>query len=197
MSRRSPGDTDDVLIRSCLAGEQIAFDRLVIRYKDRVFNLCLRLLGDYHDANDCAQETFIKMYRALPRFRFESAFSTWLYRIAVNTCKSSRTSRSFRMKKKTVSFDGLHAGAQQSLEGSSGNPHPTPEAQLLRRERERVLQAAIDTLSKDHRTVVVLRDIEGLSYDEIGGIMGLNLGTVKSKLSRARLTLRKKLEGSL
>lgn len=197
MSRRTSEAADTLLIRSCLAGERIAFDRLVLRYKDRVFNLCLRLLGDYHDANDCAQETFIKMYRALPRFRFESAFSTWLYRIAVNTCKSSRSSLSFRMKKKTVSFDGLDAGAQQNLESASGNPHPTPEQELERRERERVLQEAIDTLSRDHRTLVVLRDVEGLSYDEIGRITGLNLGTVKSKLSRARLKLRKKLEGLL
>ncbi len=197
MDKGSTEAADTLLIRSCLAGERIAFDRLVLRYKDRVFSLCLRLLGDYDDANDCAQETFIKVHRALPRFRFESAFSTWLYRIAVNTCKSSRSSRAFRMKKNMVSLNGMDAGARESLEISSGNPHPTPDQELERRERERLLQEAIDALPPDQRAVVVLRDVEVLSYDEITGITGLNLGTVKSKLSRARLKLRGKLEGLL
>ena len=197
MCRGSPEAADTLLIRSFLAGERIAFDRLVLRYKDRVFNLCFRLLGDYHDASDSAQETFIKVYRALPRFRFESAFSTWLYRIAVNTCKSSRASLAFRMKKSTVSLDGMDAGAQQGLEASTGNPHPTPDQELERRERERLLQEAIDALPPQQRTVVVLRDVEGLSYDEITRITGLNPGTVKSKISRARLKLRGRLEGLL
>lgn len=197
MCREGPEAADTLLIRSFLAGERVAFDRLVLRYKDRVFNLCFRLLGDYHDASDCAQETFIKVHRALPRFRFESAFSTWLYRIAVNTCKSSRSSLAFRMKKSTVSLDGMDAGAHQGLEASAGNPHPTPDQVLERRERERHLQEAIGALPHAQRAVVVLRDVEGLSYEEIARIAGLKPGTVKSKLSRARNRLREKLEGLL
>ena len=107
-------DEGSALVKAFQAGKKAAFDDLVIRHKDRLFNLCYWFLGDYHEANDSAQETFIKAYRSLKRFRCESAFSTWLYRIAVNTCKNRFKSSEYRQKKRTVSLDNpgkLEGGA--------------------------------------------------------------------------------------
>jgi RNA polymerase sigma-70 factor (ECF subfamily) len=197
MNREQPAPADSLLIRSYLDGDRIAFDRLVVRYKDRVYNLCYRMMGDHEEANDCAQETFIRVYRALPRFRFEAAFSTWLYRIAVNTCKNTLSSRRFRFNRTTSSLDGQTNGGRENLKIAEDNPYPSPDGQLERREREELLQNAIRSLPAAQRSLVVLRDIQGHSYDEITAITGLNLGTVKSKLCRARGKLREKLKGSL
>jgi len=98
-------DEDTVSIKSFLAGDKKTFDKLVLKYQDRVFNLCYRFLGDYEEANDSAQETFIKVYNSLKNFRFESAFSTWLYRIAVNTCKNKLSSLKFRLNQRMVRLD--------------------------------------------------------------------------------------------
>ena len=160
------------------------FDRLVIKYKDKVFNLCYRFMGSYHDAHDCAQDTFVKVYRSLKYFRFESSFSTWLYRIAVNTSKNRLGSLTYRFSKVMVRLD-----PPLEIEDRS----QSPEAVFNQKEKAAVIQKAIDALPTDQKTVVVLRDIEGLSYEEIAEITKYNLGTVKSKLARARERLRKKL----
>ena len=186
--------SDADLVRSFQGGRKEAFDALVIRHKDKVFNLCFRFLGDYQEAGDAAQEIFIKVYQSLKRFRFESAFSTWVYRIAVNTCKNRLKSLEFRFKKRIMRIGNpesseAHHPSVELVDGSS------PMTELEQKERSLMIQRAIDSLADGKKTVVVLRDIEGLSYEEIANITGLNLGTVKSTLARARFDLRKRLRG--
>ena len=187
---------DTMLIRTVQAGDMAAFDELVLRHKDRLFNLVYWFLGDYQEANDCAQETFIKAFKSINGFRFESTFSTWLYRIAVNTCKNRLKSSAYRWKKKTVSLE--------TSGSKNGNPFfeivngsPTPVMALEKKERMIRIQKAINSLPEEQNQVVVLRDIQGLSYQDISNITGLNLGTVKSRLARGRLELKNKLKGRI
>jgi len=183
-------------IKAFLAGDRSAFDKLVMRHQDKVFNLCYRLLGDYEDASDCAQEAFVKVYRSLKDFRFGSSFSTWLYAVAVNTCKNKLKSAEYRRRKRMIPIDDppeVSDGGKTVREIE--DPSPSPLAQLVDKERERLLQSAIDDLPPDARTVVVLRDVEGLSYEEIVRVTGHNVGTLKSKLARARQQLREELQG--
>jgi RNA polymerase sigma-70 factor (ECF subfamily) len=197
-SRKKPTQEDapnDVaLIRSFLDGEKNAFNKLVMRHQDRVFNLCYRFFGDYHEANDMAQEIFIKVYRSLETFRFQSGFSTWLYRIAVNTCRNRSKSLDYRLKKMMRSFNGKNNPEKDETEQEIPDETASPIRKLEEKEIAVQVQKAIHALTGDKKTVVILRDIQGLSYEEIAGITGFSLGTVKSKLSRARLELRKKLE---
>lgn len=184
---------DAILIRAFKGGDKTAFDKLVLKHKNKLFNLCYRFLGDYQEANDSAQETFIKVYESLKKFRFESTFSTWLYRIAVNTCKNKLKSSGYRRKKKMVWLDnpGWPDNSQPAIEVQDETY--SPEKELEKKERMRMIQEAINTLPTEQKEVVTLRDIEGLSYGEIVEITGFNIGTVKSRLARARLDLRKKL----
>ena len=190
-------EDDAALVRAVQNGNRKAFDALVIRHKDRVFNMCYRFLGDFQDANDSAQETFLKAFRSIHRFRFEAAFTTWLYRIVVNTCKNRLNSSEYRIRARTVRLDTpvSHEAGAASLELRDNGD--SPGNHIERQERMRRIQEAIDTLPPDQKTVVTLRDIQNFSYDEIASMTDLNLGTVKSKLSRARLDLRKKLRGLL
>ncbi len=184
---------DAVLIRAFREGDKAAFDNLVLKHKDRVFNLCYRLLGDYEEANDSAQEAFIKVYGSLKKFRFESAFSTWLYRIAVNTCKNKLKSSAFRQKRKMIPMDNPVSGNRSQPGREIQDESQSPAMELEKKERMRVIQEAINALPPEQKEVVTLRDIEGFSYEEVAEITGFNLGTVKSRLARARQDLRKKL----
>ena len=193
---QSSASKDAELIKAFQAGKKAAFDELVLSHKDKVFNLCYWFVGDYQDANDLAQDVFFKAFKALRNFRFESAFSTWIYRIAVNTCKNRLKSFQYRLKKKFVHLNNTAAamnnpGVQIADESSS------PEIELGRKEKSRLIQTAINSLPAEKKAVVVLRDIEGLSYEEISSVTGFNPGTVKSKLARARQDLRKKLKGEV
>ena len=135
------------------------------------FNLCFRLLGDYDEANDCAQEIFIKVYNNLKSFKFESGFNTWLYRISVNTCKNNLSSLTARMKKKTLSLDnpGTGSGSSDGIFSklNAGNNSYSPDKMYERKEREIVIQEAIDSLTSKEKILVVLRDVEGKSYEEM------------------------------
>ncbi len=190
---------DRELVKEVQANKKPAFNKLVLKYQDRIFNLCFRMLGDYDEANDCAQETFIKAYNHIKSFKFQSGFSTWLYRIAVNTCKNNISSLSFRMKQRTISLDNPgHSNDDDEprnieIRDDSSNPAKAYE----KKETEMIIQQAIETLPAKQRALVVLRDIEGRTYEEIGEITGLKQGTVKSKLSRARQELRDLLKGAL
>ena len=186
---------DYSLVRDFHKGDMYAFDHLVLRYKDRIFNLCFRFLGDYQDAEDTTQDVFVKAYRSLKNFRSESSFFTWLYRIAVNTCKNKIKSLEYRFRKADAKIDiseetadGIQAVYRPYLNGG-------PAAYLENKEMMRTLQKAIKSLPSDQRTVVILRDIQGLSYEEIAEITGFKLGTLKSRLSRARGQLREKIGG--
>ncbi len=184
---------DEGLIRDFLAGDAGAFDRLVAKHQDMAFNLCFRITGDYDEAHDCAQETFIKVYRSVDRFRFQSSFTTWLYRIAVNTCRNRMTSSAGKMMKKMLRIDS------PSGPGVAGpeirDVSFSPDTIFERKEEARMIHGAIESLPSALKILVVLRDLEGKSYDEISEITGVQLGTVKSRLARARHLLRESLRG--
>ncbi|MBF0342622.1 MAG: sigma-70 family RNA polymerase sigma factor [Nitrospirae bacterium] len=191
-------EADEGLIDAFKSGQESAFDSLVLRYKDRVFNMCYRMMGDYEEANDCAQDAFIKAYRALMNFRGESSFSTWLYRIVINTCKSRLTSIKYLFFKRMLSTNTKDENTEGSLTlGDIPDERFSPSRPLEKRQQDDTIQKAIKTLPLQQRTVVILRDVEGLSYEEIASVTGLKLGTVKSKIARARLTLRESLRERL
>ncbi len=186
---------DSDLIGAFQAGEKSAFDDLVRKHQDRIFNLCYWLLGDYQEADDCAQDTFIKIFRNVAKFRFESTFLTWAHRIAVNTCKNRLKSFHYRFSRKLVRRDnsGRSPGSVDAIADEIGSP----EMALEKKERRYLIRRAINALPAEKKTVVVLRDIQGLSYEEIVKITGLKPGTLKSKLARARQDLKSKLSGDM
>ena len=186
-------DPDAAFVRAVQAGDMAAFDRLVIKHKDKLFNMAYWLLGDYQEANDCAQDIFIKVFNSIKKFRFESLFSTWLYRIAINTCKNRLKSSAHRWKKRTVSLENPVGSKSDNHSYELQNGSPSAENKLEEKERFMLIQKAVNALPQEQNRVVVLRDIQGLSYQEIADITGLNLGTVKSRLARARLTLKERL----
>ncbi len=185
-------------IDAFLSGDRTGFDRLVLRHQDGIYNLCYRLLGNLRDAEECAQETFLKAFRAIGGFRFESSFSTWLYTIAVNICRNRRSSAEHRFWKKVLRFgQDPRKEEERHDEFEIADPAPSPLAMMAEREMEILLQRAVAALSHDHRTVIVLRHVEELPYEEICKITGYNLGTLKSKLARARVLLHDKLQHEL
>ncbi|MBW2574224.1 MAG: sigma-70 family RNA polymerase sigma factor [Deltaproteobacteria bacterium] len=186
-------DQDAALVRAIQAGDMAAFDQMVVKHKDKLFNMVYWFLGDYQEANDCSQEIFIKVFKSIKKFRSESSFSTWLYRIAINTCKNRLKSSAYRWKKKTVPLENPESSEDGSLSYKIQNNSPSPANELEKKERLMMIQKAINALPQEQNRVIVLRDIQGLSYQEISDITGLNLGTVKSRLARARLELRNKL----
>ena len=184
------------LVEAFLQDDQNAFDQLICLRKSMVFNLCYRFLGNYEDADDCAQEVFIKVYRSLKKFRFECNFTTWLYRITVNTCKNKLKSLEYRLRFKKMRLNNNRPheeNASQSVE--IGDETYSPDSSLRRNEISQLIQEAVNRLPAPQKMVVVLRDMEGRSYEEIAEITGFKLGTVKSKLSRARQELREILRG--
>ena len=184
---------DFELIRSFQSGEKTAFDQLVIRHKDRIFNLCYRMLGDYNEANDYAQETFIKAFKSLKGFRFESSFSTWLYRIAVNNCKNRLSSLEKRYQGKMISIETPKYTGENNPVLEIRDDSESPANGLERKEKAVLIQTAINSLPAEQKMVIILRDIEGRSYEEIAETTGLALGTVKSRLARGRMELKNKL----
>ena len=179
-------------LRKCRAGNAEAFGSIVRKYQDRIFNLSYRLLGDFEEARDVAQATFIKAFESLDRFKGTSAFYTWLYRIALNSALDARKARSRRPRRIVEDLDELAVGSSRSR---IGNPDPGgPVDRLISNEQHQRIAGAIDELDDAYRTVVVLRDVEGLDYREIADVTELPVGTVKSRLHRARLMLRDKLK---
>lgn len=182
-------------VKAFQSGDKTVFDKIVLKYKDKVFNLCYRFLGDHAEADDCAQESFVKVYCSLQGFRLESTFSTWLYRLTVNTCKNKLGSLEYRYRKKMVRLNNPKETEEGTNPIEIKDESLSPIIEIERKEKKMLIQKAIDSLPEEQKTVVVLRDIEGLSYEEIVKITGYKLGTLKSKLARARSELRKKLRG--
>ncbi len=196
MNREKP-TSDLEHVKAFQEGRKKSFDELVIRHQDRVFNICYRMLGNYEDANDCAQDVFIRVYRSLDRFRLQSSFSTWLYRITVNVCKNRLSSSAFRRDRSVVRINGAKDGDGEALSMEIKDSSHTPNGAFERKEREAIIQRAIDALPEKQRIVLILRDVEGYSYEDIVEISGLNLGTVKSRIARARERLKKTLKGQV
>jgi RNA polymerase sigma-70 factor (ECF subfamily) len=184
------------LVRAFLEDDKNAFDQLILLRKRMVFNLCFRFLGNYEDADDCAQEVFLKVYRSLKKFRFESNFTTWLYRITVNTCKNKLNSLDYRLRFKKMRINNNKPKEEDSPQSVEiGDETYSPDSSLKRKEISQLIQEAVNKLPAPQKMVVVLRDMEGRSYEEIVEFTGFKLGTVKSKLSRARQELRETLRG--
>jgi RNA polymerase sigma-70 factor, ECF subfamily len=192
--------SDEALVARVQAGERAAFDLLAIRYKDRIFNLCYRKLGDAEEAADVSQEAFLKAYRALGTFEGKSKFYTWLFRIAIN-CAFTRRKRRTREREVTpLSLDRAAPG--RSDDNGSGtleavDEREDPAAAALRGEKARLIGEAIASLDEDFHRIVLLRDVDGLAYEEIAEILEIPVGSVKSRLHRARLILRDKLKAYL
>jgi RNA polymerase sigma-70 factor (ECF subfamily) len=182
------------LLRKLRERDERAFRELIDAYGDRVFNLTFRMLGNRAEAEDLAQEVFITVFKSIDQFRGESKFSTWLYRVTANHCKNRIKYLARRHERGKDEFDD-ERGQDDGADGPmvAPRPSPRPDQQLLGAELELVLQEAIGELDEEQRILVVLRDVEDLSYEEICAITDLPEGTVKSRLHRARLALRKKL----
>ena len=179
---------DHRLIAECLQGRTAAFGELVRRYQDRLYNAVYRLLDNAEDARDVVQEAFLNAYQSLDSFKGEALFFTWLYRIAFNSAISLR-------RKQKVSLR-LETGAREGsvIEPLDPSESSRPEFALERAEEGRRIQAALNRLSAEHRAVLILKDIEGLKYEVMADMLEVPIGTIRSRLHRARLELRQVLE---
>lgn len=181
--------TDTQLVRRVQKGEKGAFDLLVVKYQHKIVNLVMRYVRDPDQAMDITQEAFLKAYRALPRFRGDSAFYTWLYRIAVNTAKNHLAAQ--RRRPMDIELDlqdpeqfDLHAKLKET---------DTPEGVTLSQELHATVERAIEGLPDDLRTAIILRELDGMSYEEIAQTMDCPVGTVRSRIFRARDAIAKKI----
>jgi RNA polymerase sigma-70 factor (ECF subfamily) len=179
----SEREVDQALVERVQRGDKRAFELLVTKYQRKVVRLLSRIVRDPAEVDDVAQETFIKAYRALANFRGESAFYTWLYRIAINTAKNHLAARGRRVP---TSTDAEIEDAEHFEEATSLRDTATPEAMLLTKQVGEAVNRAIERLPEDLRTAIVLREIEGLSYEEIASAMNCPIGTVRSRIFRAR-----------
>jgi RNA polymerase sigma-70 factor, ECF subfamily len=181
------------LVEQCRRGDPNAFSRLVALHEGLVYNLAARLLGDPEEAKDVAQDVFLQVYRMLPRFEGRSSLKTWIYRIVVNQCRNRQRWWRRRKKDKALPLEDLTVADSLQL----ATPRPEgPEEQLARREKGQRVQDALLKLSLDHRAVLLLREVEELSGTEIAQALGVAEGTVKSRLARARESLRQALTAS-
>jgi RNA polymerase sigma-70 factor, ECF subfamily len=189
----SDADTDALLVERVKAGDVKAFEMLVVKYQRRIERLISRMVRDVDLVQDIAQETFIRVYRALPQFRGESAFYTWLYRIAVNTAKKMLLD----MKRDPLVLEASRPGGEENEETSRVENElsdgETPEALLASKEIAQAVNAAIEALSDELRQAITLREIEGLSYEEIAELMNCPIGTVRSRIFRARESIAARL----
>ena len=186
-------EVERALLKRLRDRDERAFRELVTAHRDRVFNITYRMLGNRHEAEDVAQEVFIAVFKQIDNFREESKFSTWLYRVAVNHCKNrlKYLKRRFDKDREEINDDTTTAGSN----GTIGSSVPSsPDRALQGAQMEKVLAEAIKGLDDEQRMVIILRDVEDMSIEEICAITDLPDGTVKSRLHRARLALRKKLQ---
>jgi RNA polymerase sigma-70 factor (ECF subfamily) len=179
---------DNSLIVACRAGRTEAFGLLVQRYQDRLYPTMLRLTGSAEDALDLLQDAFLRAFEKLDKFQGESSFYTWVYRIAVNLALSGRRRRNVTLRFARPDHD-------DSLDPRDESSSSDPTLPLELAERDQLIQAALDALADDHRAVVVMKEFDGLRYEEIASILGVPVGTVRSRLHRARLELRDRLKG--
>lgn len=181
---------DKELVKRAQNGDSAAFDLLVRKYQGKVVSLITRYINDHAEALDVAQEAFIKAWKALPNFRGDAAFYTWIYRIAINTAKNFLVSRGRRPVESAVDL----GDAEEFVIDSKMRDIDTPEHLLLTDEIRDTVMRTIDSLPEDLRTAIMLRELEGLSYDEIAEVMDCPIGTVRSRLFRAREAIDRELE---
>lgn len=181
---------DKHLIQEVQRGNKQAFDALVLKYQYRVFKLVARYISDPSEVLDVTQEAFIKAYKAIDQFRGDSSFYTWLYRIAVNTAKNNLISKGRRVPESDYEISEI----EQFLSKNNVKEYSTPERTLIYNEMEHILFDIIDDLPNELRSAIMLREIEGLTYEEIAGIMDCPVGTVRSRIFRAREAIERGIE---
>ena len=179
--------TEQELVARAKAGDQSAFEQLVLDNQNKVYSLALRMVNDREEAADLAQEAFLKAWQGLPSFQGDSSFSTWVYRLATNVCIDFlRKQKRRREVEPALSLNDEESGWTEPADWDQD-----PQRHLERAERGQALARGLEALSDHHRQVLVLRELSGLSYQEIGQALGLDIGTVKSRIARSRLALRK------
>ena len=182
---------EEQLIRRAQQGDNGAFEELLLLHQKKVYNLCLRMSANTDDALDLSQEAFIRAWRSLGQYQFEASFSTWLFRLTSNICIDFLRRKKRRQETSlTESYDDSDEGAELSVP----DMQPSPEQQAMTNETKIELARAMERLSPEHREILQLRVIEDLQYEQIADILGVRVGTVKSRLARARLSLRKILK---
>lgn len=186
----SKGIVDKELVERAKRGDHEAFNLLVLKYQQRIMNLAIRFVHNISDAQDITQEVFIKAYRALPKFRGDSAFYTWIYRIATNTAKNHLAVKFRKPHKFAQNIDDM----EQTGDSDTLRDNQTPEHLLLRDEIQKVITGAIDALPESLKVAITLREIEGLSYEDIAIVMDCPIGTVRSRIFRARKAIDKELK---
>ncbi len=189
MTAQSAQNADNALVKKVQKGDKRAFDLLVLKYQHKILSIISRYIKDSAEVHDVAQEAFIKAYRAIGNFRGDSAFYTWIYRIAINTAKNHLVSRGRRPPSSDVEIEDAeyYSGSGQLKDLA------TPEGQMMKDQLEDVVKKAITDLPEDLRTAVTLREMEGLSYEEIAEVMECPVGTVRSRIFRARESIEKQM----
>jgi RNA polymerase sigma-70 factor (ECF subfamily) len=202
MSKESANETEKAaqkarageLVQKFKDGDERAFDELVLMFHGQIFGFAYRLLNRYEDAEDAAQEIFVKVYRSIGRFRGDAGFSTWLYAIAVNTCRSRMRKTKRRLSFEVRMADRPGAGDDDMAEPVAVDQGALPDKSLEMKELSRDVARVVADLPADFATVMVMRDIQDMTYDEISAALGCSMGTVKSRLCRARVMARDKLK---
>jgi RNA polymerase sigma-70 factor (ECF subfamily) len=189
--------TDTQFIERLKKGDAAAFESLVAERSGEIYGLLYRLTENSEEARDLTQETFLRAFQSIGQFRGDADLRTWIYRIAINQARNRWRWWRRRRRDSTVSLDSTEEGGAMALTRLPADHGNTPEQNTLAHERERVLRAALQTLGRAYKETLILRDIEGFSYEEVAEALGISIGTVKSRLARGRSELRRKLEGSL
>ena len=189
-----PDDWEKRWIEEALRGDVQAFERIVLAYQKKVFNLAFRMLGEREEAEDLTQEVFLNVFRHLSKFRGKSQFSTWIYQVTLNHCRNRIKYLKRRYHHAKESLDSPVATEEGSVDKDLKDPGDIPEEVLFKQEVQTLVHRALGMLREDYREVVVLRDIQGMSYQEIAKVVGLPEGTLKSRLHRARMELKEILE---
>jgi len=193
---RSP--SEDQFLEKLRGGDAMAYERLVAEHSGDVYALLYRLTTDSEEARDLTQETFLRAFQSIDRFRGDSSLKTWIYRIAINQARNRWRWWRRRKRDVTVSLDATDEHRDKPLAATLPSDNsPSPEQETLAHEREAQLREALQGLRRSYREAVILRDVEGFSYEEIATTLQISIGTVKSRISRGRLELRHQLEGSL
>jgi len=190
--------TEDQFLEKLRRGDAMAYERLIAEHSGDVYALLHRLTSDAEEARDLTQETFLRAFQSIDRFRGDATLKTWIYRIAINQARNRWRWWRRRKREVTVSLDGNGDHREQPLAVTlTSRNSPSPEQETLAREREGRLREALIGLRQSYREAVILRDVEGFSYEEIAQMLQISIGTVKSRISRGRVELRRQLEGSL